>query len=93
LETKKQVRLGSNPGERRTSTRAPANRTEVRESHRWGASFFRGSIKIPSRISTGQTEKKNSPDNAQRKILRTHRYTEPWSSAATDFSLVLDSSG
>ncbi len=37
---KRLVRRGSNPGDRRTSTRAPASRTTVRDSQRCGAVVF-----------------------------------------------------
>src|SRR5581483_3969579 len=67
MQTKKQTRLGSNPGERRSSTRVPANLITLRESHRCGASFLRGSTKMPSRISQGHTPKKTTqPDSIEK---------------------------
>src|SRR5439155_1062095 len=66
FEKKNEVRLGSKPAERRTSTVAPERKAMRRHKPRCSRSCLRGSRKNPRNTSTGTTRKKC-------KALRIHR--------------------
>jgi len=58
------------PGERFTTSFAPASFMTTRQSMRCGASFFRGSIKMASRTRNEHTGKKYAADRNQCQVLR-----------------------